>query len=476
MAASGSRRWALVLGTCIALLVLLVPQVARAQTCPNLTISVNQVVPRYVGATDSNADLFPYRAQNLQPSWINYNDCSSNIRLQFTITVSGLPCSDTIQVWAGTTDCTQVSARQANSGATHCWPVTPTGAFAMQASSTGDIRAQDIVAFVTNPEPPTIYSPSGVGACQSQASPGGVSLSMYFMAIEADGQTVDGTAAEYDFGADLVGPYPPSNITAGVGENLIVVNWTPAVDSTIQGFNIYCQDQGAIVTDAGAGVPEATLVCPETSVSTVPEADLDGEVDGEADSSTPTDAGCHYVNLIDAGGANGSSCVSNALKNEFVIGQTPTFDAGDASLVVPQIDGAAEASTTGTAVGISDIPGMYLCGQVGGNTTSSYTVQQFTDSGPMIRDGVQYAVTVAATDGTGNTGIIGNLSCVIPSPVIDFWTAYTSDACKGDSALCPGGGFCALEGAGMPVGGSLFGLGMGAAALAMARRRRRRRR
>jgi len=462
-------------GVCAALLAVLFPAVARAQTCPSVSISVNQVVPRYIGASDTAANLFPYRPQNLEPSWINYNDCAKDIRLQFTILVGGLPCTDTIQVWAGTTDCTQVSARQANSGATHCWPVTATGAFAMQQSSTGDIRAQDIVAYITDDEPPTIYHPSGIKACESQASPGGVSLSLYFMAIEADGQTVDGTAGEYDFGADLVGPYPPTNITAGVGENLIIVNWTPAVDSTIQGFNVYCQDQGMAVADAGTVVPEATLICQDTGVvTTVPEADVDGEVDAEVDASTtPVDAGCHYVNLIDAGVVSGNSCVSTVLKNEFEVGETAAVDGGDASLVVPVTDGSTEASTTGTAVGISDIPGMYLCGQVGGNTTSSYTVQNFADGGPNIKDGRQYAVTVAATDGTGNTGIIGNLSCVIPSPVIDFWTAYTSDACKGDAAACPGGGFCALEGAGMPVGGSLFGLGMGAVALGLARRRRR---
>ena len=118
------------------------------------------------------------------------------------------------------------------------------------------------------------------------------------------------------------------------------------------------------------------------------------------------------------------------------------------------------------AVGISDIPGMYLCGQVGGNTTSSYTVQNFLDGGTPIRDGTQYAVAVAAFDGTGNTGIIGNLSCVIPSPVIDFWTAYTNDGGRA------GGGFCALEGAGMPAGGTLFALGMVIAAVTVVRRRR----
>ena len=168
------------------------------------------------GHTTANA--FPFRAQNLNPTYVNYADCAANINLQFTILISGLPCSDTIQVWAGTTDCTQTAARQADSGQTHCWPVTQQGAFAMAATSTGNIRAQDAVHYITNAEPPALYTPGDSTACQSQASPGGISdLSLYFMAIEADGLTVDGTSGVYPMGADLVGPYAPTNVTAGIG-------------------------------------------------------------------------------------------------------------------------------------------------------------------------------------------------------------------------------------------------------------------
>jgi hypothetical protein len=481
MAARGTRRWASVVGAFVALLTLLVPELAWAQTCPNVSISVNSVVNRYVGTTDTANNLFPLRPQNLQPTWINYNDCKSDIRLQFTILVSGLPCSDTIQVWAGPTDCTQVAARQTTSGSTRCWPVAATGSFAMQQSSTGDIRAQDIVAFIDTAEPPTLYSPQGPKGCQAQLSPGGSSLGIYFMAMEADGQTVDGTAAVYgssgtsssggcsSFGADLIGPYPPSNVTAGIGEDLIIVNWTPAVDSTIQGFNIYCEDKGMVNADTGTLLPEASLICPDSGVTqTIPEADI---VDGlivDTGAATMTDAaGCRFVNVDDAGGQGGASCTSNVLVDQFVVGASAvaSIDGGFTPIAT---EASAEAAPTG-AVGISNIPNKYLCGQLGGVNSASYTVQNFADGGPAIKDGVEYAVTVAAFDGTGNTGIIGNISCVVPSPVIDFWTAYTN------AGGLAGGGFCALEGAGMPVGGSLFGICMGVIGLTMVRRRWRRR-
>jgi hypothetical protein len=199
------RQWgaSVVLGIVLAVMI---PWTAWAQTCPTVSISVNSVVPRYYPGGDSTANLFPVRPQNLNPTWINYNDCKNDINLQFTLLISGLPCTDTIQVWAGTVDCTQVAARQADSGQKHCWPVTPTGSFTMASTSTGNIRAQDIVEFIANAEPPEVYTPGDLGSCQSlihmgSTQCGGIDLGLYFMAIEADGVTVDGTSAEYDMGA-----------------------------------------------------------------------------------------------------------------------------------------------------------------------------------------------------------------------------------------------------------------------------------
>ncbi len=443
------------------------PRAAHAQTCPSLNITPNGVVNRYVGTADNAANSWPLREQNLNPTYINYADCAANARLNFTILVGGLPCTDTIQVWAGTVDCTQTAARLANSGMTRCWQVVPQGHFQMAASSTADIRAQDIVAYISNPSPPLGYIAQGETACHSQTAPGGVALTIYFMAVEADGQTVDAFGT-YAMGADLVGPYPPSNVTAGIGQNVIIVNWTPAVDSTIQGYNIYCQDLGATNAEGGLILPEASLVCPDAGAK-IPDSSLDGISPLEA--SVPTDAGgCFYVNVLDGGGSGGATCVSSVLKNEFTTSPTAvSTEAGIEAGFVPTPLEGGEGGAPNTTVGISNIPPQYLCGQVGGNTTSSFAVTNFVEGGMGILDGHEYAVTVAATDGTANTGIIGNLSCVTPSPVIDFWTAYTN------AGGLAGGGFCALEGPGMPVGGSLFGIGMFAAAATLARRRARRR-
>jgi hypothetical protein len=172
--------------------------------CANVSLSVNPTVPRFLPGGDTAANAFPSRAENLDPTAIDYDDCISNINLEFAVIVSGLPCTDTLQVWAGATDCTQTSARQANSGASHCWPVVQTTA--LEQSFRVNIRAQDLVAFISNPELPTTYTPKGVTACQSQSAPGVEALGVYFMAMEADGLTVDGTSALYSLNVDLAGP------------------------------------------------------------------------------------------------------------------------------------------------------------------------------------------------------------------------------------------------------------------------------
>jgi MYXO-CTERM domain-containing protein len=190
----------------VGLMSVLAPRVSWAETCPNINLSVSPLVPRYQGTADTATNRYPVRARNLSPSWIDLKDCQDDIRLQFTLLMSGLPCSDTIQAWVGReTDCTPVAARQTHSGAARCWPVSAPSL--AQESVTVDLRAQDLVAFMGSADAPSIYSQEGTSACSALASEAttspcsGDSLSLYFMAIEADGETVDGTSAEYDFGA-----------------------------------------------------------------------------------------------------------------------------------------------------------------------------------------------------------------------------------------------------------------------------------
>jgi hypothetical protein len=213
MKAHRSRPWAWAFGAaCVAVFV---ARPAGATGCPDINIQLSPVVDRYTGTGDTSANRDPLRGPNLEPAWIDAQDCQKDVRLRFTLNMTGLPCKDTIQVWAGTTDCTQVSARQAGSTATRCWPVTPDGAFEVSSTSTADIRAEDIVAFMGSTDPPTKYAPRGANACAAiPTAECGQGLTLYFMAMGADGLTVDGTSAAYAFGVEQT---PPPTGTCGVG-------------------------------------------------------------------------------------------------------------------------------------------------------------------------------------------------------------------------------------------------------------------
>jgi hypothetical protein len=323
----------------------------------------------------------------------------------------------------------------------------------LETSFTIDIRARDIVAYISNPEPPEVYSPQpaseeGLPACQSQSLPGPVALTLYFMAF--DGLAVDGFSTSSAVDVGLVGPYPPTNVTAGVGENLIVVNWIPASDATAQGFNIYCEDLGADIADGEA--QEATLVCSDTGPSATN--------DGATESGNPDTQACVAINQTGSS-LDGGSCESRFLVDTYSNGTVATIAGDDA--------GTDAAIPAGTAIGISEISSAYLCGTAGGNTATQSTVTGFADGGPGIEDFTRYAVGVAAVDSLGNVGILSPITCVTPAPVFTFWDLYLKD---GGLA---GGGYCAFRAPGAPFLGSFFGVGMSALTVAYARRRSKRR-
>jgi len=182
--------------------------------------------------------------------------------------------------------------------------------------------------------------------------------------------------------------------------------------------------------------------------------------DGVADASA--DSGCYTVN---AGGTSApttstSSCPSVVLTGGIV------QDGG----VVQEVDEAGnviEGGSTSGAGGISTIPSSHVVqpNAVTQSTVSGLSASTYTVTG--LQDGVTYTVAVAAVDGSGNVGPPSVEACDYPAPVNDFWKLYRQ---AGGGA---GGGFCALEAPGAPVGSSVALFVVAAAAAGAVRRRRR---
>jgi hypothetical protein len=156
------------------------------------TVTLNPTVYRFYpnGTTPYN-----FRAANEDPNTIDLQDCDDSVALQFNLTIGGLPTADTIEVWAGTTDCSQPSARQSGDGP-HCWQVVPQGSFANVTQEYGLIYARNITRFigVSNPtdELDAVTGVPGPSACDALGpvtSSCSVPVVLYFMYFPARAPT-----------------------------------------------------------------------------------------------------------------------------------------------------------------------------------------------------------------------------------------------------------------------------------------------
>lgn len=392
---------------------LALPRLAMAQTCANPGPCVLPPAnpPRNLPNGTSEGDA---RAPEFSPTGINYSDCVSNIDLTFSLQISNSPTGEELQVWAGPwgSSPTNGPCVFSSSRQTECWPVLSGSITPEEPITSISVRAQDVL----NQTPTTTYAAATSAVCQSQASPGATQLGIYFMFLATDG-SVDGTAAVYQLPVDTLGPFAPADVTLTVGDGNGTVSWTPPDDpsGSIVGYYVYCQNGG----DAGT----STAVCGSTAFA--PVFTVDASVATEA-----TDAGAEAA--IDEDAAN-----------------------SDAEVVIE----SGVTTVPVTPAGISEIPTSFLCSPLlSGSDTSTDTLTLVNFD--------QYAFGVAAVDQLGNVGPIGNLVCGTPGPIAGFWYDYVND---GGQA---GGGYCALEGVGMPAGRACMAIGVGLAALALARRRR----
>jgi hypothetical protein len=420
------------------------------------------------------------RAQNLNPEGINYVDCEDNLRMDFSLSLSGFVASDdaAIQVWAGTIDCTQPLNRAVGGGATHpCWQVgTPIGPITTTTMTvTKSVYARDVLRYEQPPADPTAsqaydpsfnYSkPAGELACHVQLTDSAVPLGIFFIAVDSTGNTL-GTAYEYSLTADLVAPPPPTVTTPSAGDTTLTVNWTsPGDDPDIMGFAVYSDPpSGTGSSSGGCGCGPAPG---GAAASYIPE---EGGTSQEGGSvlqceDAGVDAAPRCVMVNQGGTGNSASCDSTNLTGHSTVVSGGSIDAGGGTSVDAGDDGGEggtdEGGTTTVTLsggGTSNINPTYLAGEVDSSSATSLQLVGLTN-------GVKYKVGVASLDSSGNVGPLSPLVCGTAGAVNDFWQTYKDDG---------GGSGCALEAAGTNLQtGSVFGLGMFASAAALWRRRRR---
>jgi len=268
------------------------------------------------------------RNANRLNTFINKADCLADDVMTFPITATNF-AGYAFQAWVGN-GCDATATRKL-AGQTQCWKVLDTtvqaGASGLSSGSTSvQIHVRDIVTGFTNlfggsgstgtagtggaaggtaasagsggtagtdtggttsgGDTSTAGTSSGVGigelisgssaaACEqpnAQNVQGATTLTIYFMLLNTStGDAVASTPWAGSF--KLVGPPAPDVVTAGIGGNLLVVNFkysTAPADQTGNGYYIYCDPPpgSAAAADAGllgdGGIGTA-LTCPQPS-------------------------------------------------------------------------------------------------------------------------------------------------------------------------------------------------------------------
>lgn len=317
------------------------------------------------------------RSSALTPYGLSYKDCTEGNDYTFTVTLAGFS-GLLLEVWAGSVDCTLSAQRQGD--AAGCWQVRA-GEAVSDAILTVRLRSQDIISGHKGVALPTGQQPGTPKDCENNAAgeSGPHALTLYFMLVDAG--VALGTAGTYAVNYDLAGPTPPTGVTAGVGEQRLIVQFTGSTSSDRKRYRFYCDPPaGAIdggTTDAGTGGTGGS-----TDAGTAGTATDAGDATAEAAAAVEA-------------GSSGAGCPTAAL----IAGEKPNED--------------------------------YFCGEVTSATT---------DQGEAIglKDGVSYAVAVAGVDGYGNVGTLSNVACGTPQPVDDFFERYREANGQG------GGGFCGV--------------------------------
>jgi hypothetical protein len=434
---------------------------AFAQTSgPAAALTTGAVVLHYLpdGTTPSS------HPNGSQPSWISNSDCQQNIIVRVPITMTNLPTSDVLQVWAGANgvDCTQSTSL--TGPAQSCWPVI-SGGIAPVTATTIDIKAQDIVAGIAPAIGAKPQAPSGTTAsCSTITQSGPIPITLFFIFINgssSNGADTNSTDATYGLSVAMIGPAPPTNITVADGDTFLKVDWTPTTDSNTQGFQLFCDPPPGKEPEITDGQSGAT-VTDSSTVEVCNGSEVDGGFDDEGGALPPVfvDAGCHFEN-VSSTSTVGGVCVSNEIVPGGGTASTDTTD--DSGVVDDTTDDDGGVVLTNVTPPPANI-GQYSCGP--GANLGTQTSSEAILSG--LKNGVTYVVGVAAYDVVGNIGPMGVGSganmCGEPAKGLDFFDVYKQD---GGGA---GGGFCSFDKT-QPVGTSAFAI-VGLASLVSIIRRR----
>jgi len=243
---------------------------------------------------------------------INYADCVDEDEIEFSLSLASRG-SYALEAWAGSACDTE--SNRTNSSSTLCWKVysaVPNTNYPVLKIPVRSIlygRTLASGSSSSTSDAGTTNSEVGVpDACHDKtASASAQTITLYFMFVDG-GETAQGTISQWVASYKLVAPPPPDHVSAGVGENLLIVDFSyddANSDTTINGYRFFCdpppgaaaEDGGLISEDGGGTLPGCTVsnrLVPGTRVSD----ELQQYRCGEASSTAASGMATGLVNYV----------------------------------------------------------------------------------------------------------------------------------------------------------------------------------
>lgn len=181
---------------------------------------------------------------------ISRKDCE-NAKDAFTFNLSLANSTDKqLEVWLAeetSLDCKLKASRVATADP-HCVKITSK---APDTTLALEVTAADIAGMI-----------DGVSGCvDSNSNTAARAFTLYFMLVDSSGNDVaDADAATWSSKLDLLGPTPPTELEAGLGDGLLVISYTIPTSTDVDGFTVYCDPpaSGTTTTTSSTSVTTGT--------------------------------------------------------------------------------------------------------------------------------------------------------------------------------------------------------------------------
>lgn len=362
-----------------------------------ITVATPTSLPR----TDANGKEIQKRDQQYKPEGISYQDCLDGQGVRFSLTLAAVETNASLEAWAtvGGTDCSAQTARTGNSAV--CWRVTK--GIPLSTNPIVILPVRKLIGGRSN-SGASEEGRDDVGVCGSVPL---TNITLQFLYFKPGDLAQAAFKADVPIQANTIGPVAPTGMKVLPGNTRLSISFNALGEGGVvelSTIRAYCDPEpgGAVTTcdDASAG-------------------------DGDADAA---DANCTTTAAPTSpdGGDAGFTCSSAA------------FTGSDGKAIQPD----------------STFNGKYECGSLAASSTGSVVIARSLRGAPLLNNHI-YAVALAATDSFLNVGTLSQVVCEYPEETQDFWADYKKN---GGGA---GGGFCSIDGAGMPAGSfAVIGLAM----------------